>query len=112
MAEELLAMADVEKYYRAIHIMAMLVLGFGFLMVFVRKYGRSTLTATYLLVSVSIPLYYLLDSLGILGGVDSDIDRLILAEFAAAGLLICAGAVLGRLKMYHCLLYTSDAADE
>jgi ammonium transporter Rh len=28
-----------------------------------------------------------------------DIDKLIFAEFAAASLLICAGAVLGRLKM-------------
>jgi len=30
---------------------------------------------------------------------DADIDKFILAEFAAASLLICAGAVLGRLKM-------------
>ena len=104
MTEELSAILEVQKYVRAIHIMAMLLLGFGFLMVFVRKYGRSALTATYLLVSVAIPLYILLDSLGILGGVDSDIDRLILAEFAAAGLLIAAGAVLGRLKMPQYLL--------
>jgi ammonium transporter Rh len=32
------------------------------------------------------------------------VDRLILAEFAAASLLICAGAVLGRLKMDQYLL--------
>jgi ammonium transporter Rh len=82
----------------------MLLLGFGFLMVFVRKYGRSALTATFLLVSIAIPLYYLKDSLGIFGGCDSDIERLILSEFAAAGLLICAGAVLGRLKMWQYLL--------
>jgi hypothetical protein len=29
--------------------MAMLIAGFGFLMVFVQKYGRSAVTATYLL---------------------------------------------------------------
>lgn len=98
------ALTDVQKYERAIHIMAMLLVGFGFLMVFVKKYGRSTLTATYLLVSVSLPLYFLKanylgidDSVGI-------IDKLILAEFAAASLLICAGAVLGRLKMNQYLL--------
>ncbi len=79
-------------------------MGFGFLMVFVKKYGRSAITATYLLVSVAIPLYFLKDSLGFLGGVDSDIDRLILAEFGAASLLICAGAVLGRLKMVQYML--------
>ena len=96
------ALTDVQKYERAIHIMAMLVVGFGFLMVFVRKYGRSTLTATYLLVSVSIPLYFMKESY--LASSTAIIDKLILAEFAAASLLICAGAVLGRLKMNQYLL--------
>ena len=98
-ATELEQVVDVQKYNRAIHIMAMLLAGFGFLMVFVKKYGRSAVTATYLLVSVAIPLYILKDSFGILGGSGSEIDSLILAEFAAASLLICAGAPLGRLKM-------------
>jgi len=102
--DPLSSIIDVQKYFRAIHIMAMLLLGFGFLMVFVKKYGRSTITATYLLVSIAIPLYFLKDSLGLMGGVDSDIDRLILAEFGAASLLICAGAVLGRLKMAQYML--------
>ena len=93
------SVVDVQKYNRAIHIMAMLLVGFGFLMVFVKKYGRSALTATFLLVSVAIPSYILINSFGILGKAEISIDRLILAEFAAAGLLICAGAVLGRLKM-------------
>ena len=97
-------MTDVQKYYRAIHVMAMLLLGFGFLMVFVRKYGRSALTATFLLVSVSIPLYFLISGWGIFGDKGSDIDKLILAEFGAASLLITAGAILGRLKMPQYLL--------
>jgi ammonium transporter Rh len=100
----LAALTDVQKYNRAIHIMAMLLVGFGFLMVFVKKYGRSALTATYLLVSVSIPLYFLKESLfSTVNSVDV-IDKLILAEFAAASLLICAGAVLGRLKMGQYIL--------
>jgi len=53
------AVSDDQRYNRAIHIMAMLLVGFGFLMVFVRKYGRSALTATFLLVSISLPLYML-----------------------------------------------------
>jgi ammonium transporter Rh len=101
---DLAALTDVQKYERAIHIMAMLLVGFGFLMVFVKNYGRSALTATYLLVSVAIPLYFMKGSFS--GVVDSKgvIDQLILAEFAAASLLICAGAVLGRLKMHQYML--------
>jgi ammonium transporter Rh len=102
--EDLASIIEVQKYFRSIHIMAMLLVGFGFLMVFVKQYGRSAITATFLLVSVSIPIYFLKDSLGFLGGVESDIDRLILSEFAAASLLICAGAVLGRLKMHQYIL--------
>lgn len=99
------SIVEVQKYNRAIQIMAMLLIGFGFLMVFVRKYGRSALTATFLLVSVAIPLYMLVDSTGILGdATDIEVDRLILAEFAAASLLICAGAVLGRLKMFQYII--------
>ena len=98
------ALVDVQKYNRAIHIMAMLLVGFGFLMVFVKRYGRSALTATYLLVSVALPLYFLKDSFSSMGSSDALIDKLILAEFAAASLLICAGAVLGRLKMHQYLL--------
>jgi len=93
-------MTNVQKYNRSIHIMVMLLAGFGFLMVFVKKYGLSAVTATYLLVSTAIPLYILIKSLGIFGGPGHvDIEKLILSEFAAASLLICAGAVLGRLKM-------------
>lgn len=100
----LAAVIDVQKYDRAIHIMAMLLVGFGFLMVFVKRYGKSAITATFLLVSVAIPLYFLKDSFYILGGSETIIDKLILAEFAAASLLICAGAVLGRLKMHQYML--------
>lgn len=100
----LAALSDVQKYERAIHIMAMLLVGFGFLMVFVKKYGRSALTATYLLVSVALPLYFLKENFFAIGSLEGLIDKLILAEFAAASLLICAGAVLGRLKMGQYLL--------
>lgn len=95
---------NVLKYYRAIHVMAMLLVGFGFLMVFVRQYGRSALTATYLLVSIAIPLYFLKEYYGIMSETEVLIDKVILAEFAAASLLICAGAVLGRLKLYQYLI--------
>ena len=105
LAQAIQSLTDGQKYYRAIHIMAMLLLGFGFLMVFVRKYGRSAITATFLLVSVSIPAYMMFVNTGIFGFHDvSEIDMLILSEFAAASLLITAGAVLGRLKMWQYIL--------
>jgi ammonium transporter Rh len=103
-ADPLDSVADVQKYSRAIHIMAMLLVGFGFLMVFVKKYGRSALTATFLLVSAAIPFYICINSSGLFGYAKAGIERLILAEFAAASLLICAGAVLGRLKMHQYIL--------
>ena len=96
------SLVDVQTYDRAIQIMAMLLVGFGFLMVFLKKYGRSALTATFLIVSAAIPLYMVLDSAGIFGGATAgDVNKLVLAEFAAASLLICAGACLGRLKMHQ-----------
>ena len=81
----------------------MLLLGFGFLMVFVKKYGRSALTATFLLVSVSLPLYLSIKGLGIFEA-KGEIEQFILAEFGAASLLIAAGALLGRIRMYQYLI--------
>jgi len=98
------ALEEVQKYERSIHIMAMLLVGFGFLMVFVKRYGRSALTATYLLTAAAIPLYFLLDAEGVFGQKKIVVDRLLTAEFAAASLLICAGAVLGRLKMWQYII--------
>jgi len=66
-SESMDSIVQVQKYNRSIHIMAMRLVGFGFLMVFVRRYGRSALTATFLLVAVSLPLYISLNSLGIFG---------------------------------------------
>lgn len=95
---------EIQQYNRAIHIMAMLLIGFGFLMVFIKKYGRSALTATFLLVSISIPLYFLIHTSAIFGHTKGEIEELILAEFGAASLLIAAGAVLGRLKMFQYII--------
>lgn len=88
------------KYEKSIHILAMLLIGFGFLMVFVKNHGFSSVTATFLVVSVALPLYMLLKSFGEGGHMSVvSIDMFIFAEFAAASLLIAIGAGLGRLKM-------------
>lgn len=92
---------EAVTYGKSIHILAMLMVGFGFLMVFIRKHEYSSLTATFLAVSISVPFYMLIKSFGgeeFTKNVVS-LDGFLFAEFAAASLLIAMGAVLGRLKM-------------
>ncbi len=102
-SDQIASIIEVQQYNRAIHIMAMLLIGFGFLMVFVKKYGRSAITATFLLVSVALPMYLAIKSMGIFHS-QGEIEQFILAEFGAASLLIAAGAVLGRIKIYQYMI--------
>jgi ammonium transporter Rh len=69
-------------------------------MVFVKRYGYGAVTATYIGVSIVIPYYMFLKKMNIFGEpAELTMDRLILAEFCAASILIATGAFLGRLKM-------------
>jgi len=97
---------DTLQYGRSIHILAMLLVGFGFLMAFIRKHGYSSITATFLAVSVAIPSYMLIKSFGGEGFAmpTIDIKTFLFAEFAAASLLIAMGAPLGRLRMDQYML--------
>jgi ammonium transporter Rh len=93
---------QVEQYNFSIQILAMLLVGFGFLMVFVKKYGYSATTGTYLVVAVGIPLYLVLRAQGFISAervAPDNIKSLLLAEFACAAALIAMGAVLGRLRL-------------
>lgn len=90
---------DSVTYGKSIHILAMLMVGFGFLMVFIRKHEYSSLTATFLAVSIAVPFYMLIKSLEGEEFSVISINGFLFAEFAAASLLIAMGAVLGRLKM-------------
>lgn len=95
---------QVQQYNFSIGILAMLLIGFGFLMVFVKKYGYSATTGTYLVVASVLPFYLLLRSIGIISSTAveaNSIESFLLAEFAAAAALIAMGAVLGRLKTYQ-----------
>ena len=62
MSYEARTIFDTLCYNRSIHILAMLLLGFGFLMVVVRGHGYSSITATLLAVSIAIPVYMLIKS--------------------------------------------------
>jgi len=95
---------QVQQYNFSIGILAMLLLGFGFLMVFVKKNGFSATTGTYMVVATTLPLYLLLRSTGIISSeaISADsIKAILFAEFAAAAALIAMGAVLGRLRIYQ-----------
>lgn len=95
---------QVEQYNFAIHILAMLLVGFGFLMVFVKRYGYSATTGTYLVVAAGIPLYAFLRSTGLISAEPveiASIRALLLAEFACASALIAMGAILGRIKLFQ-----------
>jgi ammonium transporter Rh len=98
----------VAQYNYSIHILAMLVVGFGFLMVFVRRYGFGATTGTYLVVATGIPLYMLLRANGIVGhSIQAhSVETLMLAEFSVATALIAMGAVLGRLRVFQYALLT------
>jgi ammonium transporter Rh len=98
------ALRDVQQYNFAIHILAMLLVGFGFLMVFVQRYGYSATTGTYLVVAAGLPVYFILRSKGILTAdivPIHSIKGLLLAEFAVASALISTGAVLGRIRLHQ-----------
>jgi ammonium transporter Rh len=95
---------QVEQYNFSIQILAMLLVGFGFLMVFVKKYGYSATTGTYLVVATGIPLYMLLRSWGGLSAepiTPNGTKALLFAEFGCASALIAMGAVLGRLRLHQ-----------
>jgi ammonium transporter Rh len=94
-------------YEKSVDIMVMLLIGFGFLMVFVKKYGYTSVTATFLLVALTLPLYMLLRPY--IWGSASDlsivnISMLLFAEFAAASLLIAIGGPFGRINTHQYLL--------
>lgn len=93
----------VAQYNYIIHILAMLLVGFGFLMVFVRRYGFGAVTGTYLVVAIGLPLYIFLRANGIFGHQLSPhtLDALLLAELSVATTLIAMGAVLGRLRVFQ-----------
>ena len=98
----------VAQYNYSIHILAMLVVGFGFLMVFVRRYGFGATTGTYLVVATGLPLYMLLRANGVVGHEIKahSVDALLYSEFAVATALIAMGAVLGRLRVFQYAILT------
>jgi ammonium transporter Rh len=98
------ALRQVQQYGFSINILAMLLVGFGFLMVFVKNHGYGATAGTFIVVALALPAYLFLRSAGWLSTEAFSADTvksLLFAEFAAAAALIAMGAVLGRLKVYQ-----------
>lgn len=97
---------QLAKYpmYQDIHVM--IFIGFGFLMTFLRKYGYSSLSYTFLTSALVLQWYPLLHTFwkNVLSanfdqGVLIGVDVLILSDFCAGAILISFGALLGKTSV-------------
>jgi ammonium transporter Rh len=92
--------ADVEEYSPQQYIifrdiMVMLLLGFGYLMTFLEKYGLGAVGFTMLLTALNMECNFIAE--GLLSSSHSmSFEKIINAEFSAAALLISFGALIGR----------------
>jgi ammonium transporter Rh len=92
-------------------IMVMLLLGFGFLMTFLRKYGLGAVGFTMMLTAISMQLNLFMEPLArhLYGSdveypLELNVASLIDGEFSAATLLISYGAVIGRASPTQLLI--------
>lgn len=106
---------DVREYIAYRDIMAMLLLGFGYLMTFLKKYGLGAVGFTMMLTVLSMELNILVEfSVRYMNGQGGSEDTkwpmplsmatLIDSEFAAATLMITFGAVIGRATPLQLLI--------
>ncbi|KAK8380082.1 hypothetical protein O3P69_016613 [Scylla paramamosain] len=80
-------------------VQVMILVGFGFLMTFLRHYGHSALGLTLLLTSLALQITLLLEGVSSTtanGTITITIHSLLNGNFASAACLISLGAVLGR----------------
>ena len=94
---------QVAQYNYVIHILAMLLVGFGFLMVFVRRYAFAPRPAPiwwWQLVYPSTCSCVQTES-SLMASAPNTVKALMYAEFAVASALIAMGAVLGRLRVFQ-----------
>lgn len=94
-------------------IMVMLLLGFGFLMTFLRKYGLGSVGLTLMITALAVQLNIFTElflRFTYNGAVNFpytlSVSSLIDAEFSAAALLISFGAVIGRVSPVQMVIMT------
>ncbi|XP_068209404.1 ammonium transporter Rh type A-like [Palaemon carinicauda] len=98
---------DLRSYYpmfQDIHVM--IVIGFGFLMTFLKKYGFSAVGLNLLLTAITIQLAIMVDGIARARGkaITLNIVNIINADFCCGTILISFGAVLGKTSPTQMLL--------
>lgn len=98
-----------EKYIIFRDIMVMLLLGFGYLMTFLEKYGLGAVGLTMLLTALNMECNLIVENL-LSGNYVISMDSIINAEFSAAALLISFGALIGRATpLQMCAISIAEA---
>ena len=99
----------MDKYVIYRDIMVMLLLGFGYLMTFLEKYGLGAVGFTMLLSVINMECNLLVEGWAT-GSTIISMDSIINAEFSAAALLITFGALIGRCSpLEMCLVAIAEA---
>lgn len=92
-----------QKYIIFRDIMVMLLLGFGYLMTFLEKYGLSAVGLTMLVTALNMQCNLIFEGF-LSSGTAISLDSIINAEFSAAALLISFGALIGRATPFQMVL--------
>lgn len=103
-ADNLAHLANYYAMYQDVNVM--IFIGFGFLMVFLRKHGYNSVGLNFLLAAFVIQWYILTASFwqGVFSSfsyIKINITNLIKADFAAGAVLITYGAVLGKVSPFQ-----------
>jgi len=101
---------STQKYIVFRDIMVMLLLGFGYLMTFLEKYGLGAVGFTMLLTALNMECNLIIESF-LTSNFSITMDSIINAEFSAATLLISFGALIGRTTpLQMCLIAIAESA--
>lgn len=99
-----------EKYIIFRDIMVMLLLGFGYLMTFLEKYGLGAVGLTMLVTVLNMQCNFVFEGMLTGGAMKMSMDSIINAEFSAAALLISFGALIGRATPTQmCLIAVAES---
>lgn len=98
-----------EKYIIFRDIMVMLLLGFGFLMTFLEKFGLGAVGVTMLLTVLNMECNLIIENV-LTSNYVINMETIINTEFSAAALLISFGALIGRATpLQMCVISIAEA---
>jgi ammonium transporter Rh len=102
---------DTSRYAFFKDVSIMMLIGFGFLMTFLKKFGYSSLTMTFYITCLVVQIYPFYSSLfnylfnaNSLFQFNLNIETLIKCNFATASVLITLGVLLGKINMKQIII--------